>query len=401
MKIGIDISRYIDKAGGIGVYAANLLSFLLKIDTDNTYLGYTFFYDCFPDGWNKKEEAGIFEDYYRNPNIYTNFSINKLNWGTNKVKKVWERASIEKKEAILGNPDVIHSTAYIVPELLKAKLVVTVHDLSFLLFPEFHTEANIKLLIKNLIYVNSRPSKVICDSEQTKKDLQKFFHVPDEKIKVIYLGVNYVFSKSISSEEKNYVFSKYGLTGIDYILCVSSIEPRKNFKRIISVFSQIIKDERFKDLFLVCAGGKGWKNEAIYEFIKEKGIEDKVKFLGFVEEKNLPAIYNGAKLFLYPSLYEGFGLPVLEAMSAKVPVVTSNVSSLPEVAGDAAMLVDPYNEEEIYNAVKELLSKESLRKDFILKGYKRASKFTWEDTAEKTLEVYKEVYNETNKTNVL
>jgi glycosyltransferase involved in cell wall biosynthesis len=187
MKIGIDISRYIDKSGGVGIYAANLLKFLLKIDIENKYLGYSFFYDCFPQGWNRRENAGIFEDYYRNPNIYTNFRMNNINLGTSEIKKKWAKSSIEGKEKLLGDADIIHSTAYIVPELLKAKLVVTIHDLSFLMFPDLHTEENIRLLMQNLIYINSRPNKIICDSEQTKKDLIRFFHVPEEKIKVIYL----------------------------------------------------------------------------------------------------------------------------------------------------------------------------------------------------------------------
>lgn len=391
MKIGIDISRYIDKSGGVGIYAANLLKFLLKIDADNKYIGYSFFYDCFPDGWNKKESAGIFSDYYTSPNIYTNFSLNKIDWSTNTIKKSWSRASIEGKEKLLGDVDVIHSTAYIVPELLRAKLVVTIHDLSFMLFPDFHTEENKTLLMKNLIYINSRPDKIICDSKQTKKDLIRFFHVPEEKIKVIYLGVDHVFSDHISEEKKDIILAKHDLIGLDYILTVASIEPRKNFERIIKVFAEIVKDRKYNNLFLVCAGGAGWKNETIYSLVREKGLEEKVKFLGFVEETDLPVIYNRAKFFMYPSVYEGFGLPVLEAMASRVPVLTSNVSSLPEVAGDAAIMVDPYNEKEIYRASINLLENEKLRKELQAKGVERSNLFTWENTAFQTLEVYKEV----------
>ena len=391
MKIGIDISRYIDKSGGVGIYAANLLKFLLKIDADNKYIGYSFFYDCFPDGWNKKESAGIFSDYYTSPNIYTNFSLNKIDWSTNTIKKSWSRASIEGKEKLLGDVDVIHSTAYIVPELLRAKLVVTIHDLSFMLFPDFHTEENKTLLMKNLIYINSRPDKIICDSKQTKKDLIRFFHVPEEKIKVIYLGVDHVFSDHISEEKKDIILAKHDLIGLDYILTVASIEPRKNFEQIIKVFAEIVKDRKYNNLFLVCAGGAGWKNETIYSLVREKGLEEKVKFLGFVEETDLPVIYNRAKFFMYPSVYEGFGLPVLEAMASRVPVLTSNVSSLPEVAGDAAIMVDPYNEKEIYRASINLLENEKLRKELQAKGVERSNLFTWENTAFQTLEVYKEV----------
>jgi len=391
MKIGIDISRYIDRSGGVGIYAANLLKFLLKIDTDNQYLGYPFFYDCFPDGWNKEENAGIFGDYYRNPNIYTNFSMNKIDSSTSAIEKKWIRSSIEGKESILGNVDVIHSTAYMIPELLRAKLVVTIHDLSFLLFPDMHTEGNIKLLMQNLIYINSRPDKIICDSYQTKKDLIRFFHVPEEKIKVIYLGVDHIFSDPVSEENREDILIKHGLRDLGYILCVSSIEPRKNFERIIKVFNNIIKDEKYEDLFLICAGGAGWKNETVYNLVKEKGLENKVKFLGYVEETDLPVIYNKARFFMYPSIYEGFGLPVLEAMASKTPVLTSNVSSLPEVAGGAAVTVNPYSEKEIYEASITILENENLRKELQVKGTARSNLFTWENTAFLTLGAYKEV----------
>jgi glycosyltransferase involved in cell wall biosynthesis len=318
--------------------------------------------------------------------------MNKISWSTSAVKRKWARASIEGKENILGNADVIHSTAYIVPELLKAKLVVTIHDLSFLLFPDLHTEENIKLLMKNLIYINSRPDRIICDSEQTKKDLIRFFHVSEEKIKVIYLGVDHIFSDTVSEESRGKVLAGHGLGNLNYILCVSSIEPRKNFERIIKVFSEIIKDEKYEDLFLVCAGGAAWKNEAIHNQVKDKGLEDKVKFLGYVEENDLPSIYNGARFFMYPSIYEGFGLPVLEAMASKVPVLTSNVSSLPEVAGDAAMMVDPYSEKEIYDASISLLENENLRKELQVSGTERSNLFNWESTAFKTLETYLEIF---------
>jgi glycosyltransferase involved in cell wall biosynthesis len=392
MKIGIDISRYIDKSGGVGIYAVNLLKFLLKIDIENKYLGYSFFYDCFPEGWNKREDAGIFEDYYRNPNIYTNFSMNNIKLSTSEVKNKWAKSSMEGKEKLLGDADVIHSTAYIVPELLKAKLVVTIHDLSFLMFPDLHTEDNIKLLMQNLIYINSRPNKIICDSEQTKKDLVRFFHVPEEKIKVIYLGVDHIFSDPVSEEKKDIILARHDLIGLNYILSVASIEPRKNFERIIKVFGEIIKNEKYGDLYLICAGGAGWKNESIHKLVQEKGLEDKVRFLGYVEEGDLPSIYNGAKFFMYPSLYEGFGLPVLEAMASKVPVLTSDVSSLPEVAGDAALMVDPYSEKEIYDASIRLLEDESLRKELQVSGAERSNLFTWENTAFQTLEVYREIY---------
>ncbi|MDD3521278.1 MAG: glycosyltransferase family 1 protein, partial [Actinomycetota bacterium] len=224
----------------------------------------------------------------------------------------------------------------------------------------------------------------------------KFFHVPEEQIDVVYLGVGHIFSDPIIEENRQKVLEKYKINGLDYLLCVSSIEPRKNFERIINVFSEMIKQEKYSNLYLVCAGGAGWKNEKIYELVRKNNVEKRVKFLGFVDERDLPSVYSGARLFLYPSLYEGFGLPVLEAMSSKVPVITSDVSSLPEVAGDAAVMINPYNEKDIFNAVENVLNNENLRKQLITEGTERANLFTWESTAQKTLEVYYKVYGQEN-----
>lgn len=385
MRIGIDVSRYFDKSGGVGIYAANLLKYLLKIDKNNEYNAYSFFYNCFPPKWKHKKIINEFRKYGK-----VNFS--QINLPTSILKGKWNNASIEKKEKLLASVDVIHSTAYMIPELFNARLVVTIHDLSFLIFPEYHTKENYELVLRNLFYLNSRPDMVICDSQQTKKDVIKYFHVPEGKLRVVYLGVSDSFREEICSDFKNRILEKYELSG-KYLLCVASIEPRKNFLRIINAFSEFIKQEEYKGYSLVCVGGRGWKNIEIYSLVKQKNLEGKIKFLGFIEESELAPIYNQAEIFLYPSLYEGFGLPVLEAMACAVPVVTSNVSSLPEVASDAAMLINPYSEKDIYTAVCSLLENGALRKKLISKGLDRVREFSWKKTARGTLKVYHEVYN--------
>lgn len=385
MRIGIDVSRYFDRSGGVGIYAANLLKYLLKIDKNNEYNAYSFFYNCFPPNWKHKKIIDEFRKYGK-----VNFS--QINLPTPILKRKWNNSSIEKKEKLLGGVDIIHSTAYVIPELFNARLVVTIHDLSFLIFPEYHTKENYELVLSNLIYLNSRPDMVICDSLQTKKDVIKYFHVPEEKLRVVYLGVSDSFREEIDSDFRKKILEKYGLTG-KYLLCVASIEPRKNFLRIINTFSEFIKQEEYKEYSLVCVGGRGWKNIEIYSLVKQKNLEGKIKFLGFIEESELAPIYNQAEIFLYPSLYEGFGLPVLEAMACAVPVITSNVSSLPEVASDAAILVNPYSEKDIYTAVCSLLENGSLRKKLISKGLDRVREFSWGKTAMVTLKVYHEVYN--------
>src|SRR4030066_668066 len=220
MRIGIDVSRYFDRSGGVGIYAANLLKYLLKIDKNNEDNAYIFFYNCIPSNWKHKKIIDEFRKYGK-----VNFS--QINLPPSILKRKWNNASIEKKEKLLGNVDIIHSTAYVIPELFNSRLVVTIHDLSFLIFPEYHTKENYELVLSNLIYLNSRPNMVICDSRQTKKDVIKYFHVPEEKLIVIYLGVDDSFREKIDSDFRKKILEKYGLTG-KYLLCVASMEPRKN-----------------------------------------------------------------------------------------------------------------------------------------------------------------------------
>lgn len=383
MKIGFDLSRYFDRSAGVGVYAANLLKALARIDSRNEYVAYSFFYGCLPPNWKDRGIAQEFQEFH---------NIRFARLGGISPKKKWQDASIMKKEALLGDVDVMHSTAYALPELFSSRLVVTIHDLSFLIFPEFHTPENYSQVLSNLIYLNSRPEMVICDSEATKKDTIKYFHVPEQKLEVVHLGVDGIFFGQRKTEEIEDVLHKYGLSQ-GYLLCVSSIEPRKNFERIIRVFGQMKKQDRYRELRLVCVGGKGWKNTDIYRLVKELGLEESIIFLGYLSQKELPLVYRGAKIFLYPSLYEGFGLPVLEAMASGVPVVTSNLSSLPEVASNAAALVDPYSEKRLFEAVDGLLENISRQKELVGEGLINARKFSWEETARKTLAIYEKVFS--------
>jgi len=222
------------------------------------------------------------------------------------------------------------------------------------------------------------------------RDVIKYFHVPEGKLEVVYLGVDKQYFEKMDAGS---LIQSYGLEP-GYLLCVSSIEPRKNFERIIRVFAQLVKQPQYEQLKLVCVGGQGWKNTNIFELVQELGLEGKVKFLGYVEQEKLPGIYQGASIFLYPSLYEGFGLPVLEAMASGTPVITSDVSSLPEVAGQAAIMIDPYDEKQLYDSIQHLLVNKGKRQELSRRGSLQAQKFSWEQTARNTLEVYKKVYKE-------
>ena len=214
---------------------------------------------------------------------------------------------------------------------------------------------------------------IIVDSQSTQKDVSTFFSIPENKINVVHLA-------SDMKPRNGYLPSKYGIKG-DYLLFVGTVEPRKNLLRLIEAFNQL--DPKLK---LVIVGVSGWDNKAVY-----KTKNPNIIFTGYVPEKDLPIFYGNARLLVYPSLYEGFGIPILEAMHCGCPVITSNISSMPEVAGDAALLVDPYSVEEIKRAVQRLLGDVKLRKKLIDNGYRQASRFSWEKTANETIKVYEKV----------
>ena len=216
----------------------------------------------------------------------------------------------------------------------KCKLIITVHDLTPLIFPQYHNWRRrifFGLFLKHTISISDA---IIVDSQSTKKDVATFFSTPENKLNVVHLASN-------MKAKHAQLPSKYGIEG-DYLLYVGTVEPRKNLLRLIEAFNQL--DQKLK---LVIVGVSGWDNKAVY-----KTKNPNIIFTGYVPEEDLPVFYCNAKLFVYPSLYEGFGFPILEAMNCGCPVITSNISSMPEVAGDAALLVDPCNVGEIKSAVR-------------------------------------------------
>jgi glycosyltransferase involved in cell wall biosynthesis len=228
--------------------------------------------------------------------------------------------------------------------------------------------------------------RVIAISEATKKDLIRFYKAGSDKIAVTHLGLDSRF-RPMKYEQVQPVLDKYGLIYQKYILFVGTIQPRKNIIRLVEAFQKIRKENHIEEK-LVIAGQRGWLWEPIVKKIKMAGLDGSILYLDYVKKEDLPAIIAGAKLLTLPALYEGFGLPPLEAMASGVPVVVSNVSSLPEVVGDAGVLVDPDSEESMADGLLRVLMDNNLREQMIAKGLERASQFTWENTAGKTLEVF-------------
>lgn len=268
--------------------------------------------------------------------------------------------------------------------------ILTIHDLTPFIVPEYHPLSR-SLLYKALLGRTLKfADRIIAVSEQTKKDLINAMNVPEEKIKVIYEAANEQFMPMDKAYCRNSL-SRYNITD-PFILYVGTLEPRKNIPKLIKAFYKIKKlGINHK---LVIAGKKGWNYKEIFETIKNLKLQTDVLFTGYMPEEDLPILYNAADLFVYPSLYEGFGLPPLEAMACGTPVITSNTSSLPEVVGDAGVIVDPCNVGGLANVMYEVLINESLREDMRTKGLERARMFSWERTAKETLQAYEGLKNE-------
>ena len=278
----------------------------------------------------------------------------------------------------------LFQTSYHPAPRLHIPIVLTVHDVRLVRMPETYHWA--RRLFLGVVIPGSlrRTSRIITGSVDTKEDLKSFFDVPDEKIEICHIPLSAHFERVRDEGILGAVRAKYRLPS-RYILNVSKIEPRKNITRLIEAYAAI--RHRF-DVKLVVAGKADAKFRRLYEGLKQQGGPEEVVFTGYVEEADLPAIYSMAEAFVYPSIHEGFGIPLLEAMACEVPIVTSNVSALPGIAGDAALLVDPFDTGSIAEALERLLGDPGLGERLISRGRERVSRFTVRGAAEKIVEVY-------------
>jgi glycosyltransferase involved in cell wall biosynthesis len=360
VRVGIDIGKALGPRDGIGRYIQGLVNALMKIDNVNHYVLYSLLHPA-----DHAEFTKVFKDQ-----------------GGNFVFRPGGGPRT-------GEVDLFHSTAHAVPSRYTGKTVFTFHDLTFMTHPEYHTLTNKIHCMTGTIQAACYADAIIAVSLSTKMDLVNHLGIPEEKIEVTHLAVDESLRPDEDSNYTAALADRWGIRGT-YILCVGTIEPRKNIMRLIQAYSSL--PETLKDKYLlVIAGGGGWMNSDIYSFIKDSGLESSVKILGYVEDSDLPVLYGGCDLFIYPSLYEGFGLPILEAMACGAPVITSQVSSLPEVAGNAAVFVDPHDLVSIREAMASVLTDQKKNRDLRMKGMARSKEFSWHRTAKETLAVYKKV----------
>lgn len=399
MRIGIDIRTLMDKHySGVPEYTSNLVKEILRLDKKNEY---KLFYN------SGKDVSGRIPDF-----AGSNVKIISTGYPNKIFNFVMQKTSRRPKIDQLLKVDLFFMPHINFVALSnKCKSVLTIHDLSFLpaspltsqggpassltskggRYPEFfslrknfwHKMINVKKLVR-------RFDKIIAVSENTKNDIVELCGVSPEKVKVIYSAVDMRFRK-VDREHVRLpeVKEKYGLPD-KFILYLGNLEPRKNIRGIIQAYSELrAKNKELKEVKLAIVGSRGWKSKNIFKAWQESRYKDDIKFLGYVPAVDKIYLYNLATLFVYPSFYEGFGFPPLEAMACGTPVVTSFASSLPEIVGDAAIMVDPYNIADIAGAMEQVLISRGLQNDLIKKGLEQARRFSWKKTAKEYLEVFK------------
>lgn len=375
MRIGIDASSLLKEWSGVGTYSYNLLKNLFKIDGENEYR--LFFYSL--KGSLKRcpsfDNSNVKAYHYRIPG--------KL------LLKAWQWFNSPPVETFLGKIDIFHSINFHIMPQHKGKKIVTFHDLYFFIEPQNTERFGGRYFLITLPKRIKEVDMVIAVSQSTKQDIMKFLGIPEERIRVIYEAVDESFREIKDRDAIEKIKTKYKIEG-DYLFFVGTLEPRKNLIRLVEAFAMLKRGGHFP-FKLVLAGKTGWAIDGLFRKIEDLGIKGEIIFSGYVVPEDLPYLYNGAEIFVFPSLYEGFGLPVLEAMGCGIPVLTSKKSSLPEITRGAAILIDPMNVEEIAKGMRMLIENESLRNEMVVRGLQRVKDFSWRRTAEETLRLYREV----------
>ena len=288
--------------------------------------------------------------------------------------------------------DITHFFNYIAYPGVKGKTVITVHDMVYKAFPETVRARTKYMLDTGLKRSMKRADLIVTDSEFSKSEILKYFPQHESKLRVVPCGVDLrKFRPCTEPERIPAVKSSLGIEG-EYFLYLGTIEPRKNLERLIAAYNIFIQKVKENPPKLVLAGGKGWLYDSIFAKVTELGLADKVIFTRYVPSEDMNPLMCGAMAFVFPSIYEGFGMPPLEAMACGVPVLTSDAASLPEVTGDCAVIADAYSEESIAEGLYDLYSDEELRRSLSKRGLERAKTFTWERSAEKLYDVYRELF---------
>jgi glycosyltransferase involved in cell wall biosynthesis len=374
MHVCIDVSPTAQKHAGLGRYAGEVARALAQKNDIKLSLFY-----------NQPGDAQL-------PAYLSHIPSKTVNIGNKPWRMgVWLSQMIHwSMDKTFGATEIFHATNHLLAHFRHARTVYTLHDLIFLNYPEYHKAYNRWYLTLTMPLYLKAADMIVTPSECSKQDAIKYYGLPESKIKVIYEAPAPTFKPLINPTDLDRVRQTYHLPE-KYILHVATIEPRKNLNRLLEAFKPLLVD--WPDLKLVLVGKKGWLYESFFQHIHTLGLEECVIFPGYIEEVDLPAIYQLAKIFAFPSLYEGFGLGPIEAMACGTPVVSSNSSSLPEVVGEAGLQVDPIDTAALSTALRRLLEDSELHADLAQRGLIQAQKFSWQKAVDELESVYQSIAN--------
>lgn len=369
MKIGYDAKRAFYNRTGLGNYSRNILEYLHSYFPENEYVLFA------PEksekiDWELRKKLQVIS-----PNSFISRNLQSA-WRT-----FWIENDILKNEI-----DIYHGLSNEIPKISKKsklKTVVTIHDLIFLRFPKHYKPIDRKIYNQKFRYACKNADKIVAISQQTKQDIVDFYQISEQKIEVIYQGCNSVFLQKVSKEKKQAIKQKYNLPN-DFLLNVGTIEKRKNILSVIKAINQ-----QNIDIPFVIVGKKTRYFDEIADYVAKNNLENKVLVLDKISFEDLPTIYQLAKIFIYPSVFEGFGIPVIEAVHSQIPVITSNVSSMPEAGGKNVFYANPHNIEEIGEKINKVLNNKDLAQKSVAKNLKYVQRFSPKSIATEMMKMYK------------
>ena len=382
MHIGIDYTAAVWQGAGIGRYTRELTHAVIAQGSEHRY---TLFYAAGGIGQSSPYLAELRQLCVANPAI----RAVPIPIAPRRLTQIWQRLRLPMPiELFTGRLDVLHAPDFVLPPT-RARTLLTIHDLSFLVHPELAAPGMVRYLSSAVPRSVRRANGVLADSEATRQALDQLLPDSRRSIKVVYPGVSPRF-QPLPTPDIEAVRLRLHLPA-RFLLFVSTLEPRKNLARLLEAFARLEEQPATRDLHLVIGGRRGWLYDDIFATIERLNLGERIRLLDFVDDNDLPALYNLAWAFTYPSIYEGFGLPALEALACGTPVLTANNSSLPEVVGDAAVLVDAESIDSITDGLVRISTDETLRATLKAGGPARASQFRWEHAAQQVLRAYDQV----------
>ncbi len=378
MRIALDYTAGIRQEAGIGNYVRSLMDALIAQDKENEYILLT-------SGRSSQERP-----FPEAPNVHGHNLLIPDRY----LNVLWYRWRVPLPiHLFTGKVDIYHGPDFVLPPLSsKVHKVVTIHDLAFLEHSEYAVPGLVRYLEKVVPLSVAQADAVVTISQDAARTLTKHYATPQKKIAIIPNGLRPHFRRITDPVLLGATTHKFALKH-PLVLGVGTLEPRKNHMGLIRAFHEAQSNKKNRPAMLALAGGHGWLYEETKQLVADLHLEKKVRFLGRVSDLELAILYSLTDVFAFPSFFEGFGVPPLEAMACGAPVITSNTSSLPEVVGEAALTVDPHDTGALASAITRLIGNDQLREELRQKGYKRAQLYTWPDSAQKMLSLYKHLYN--------